>query len=192
MSFLIRFTFFLCLIATPLVFAQGSSDKQEKIKNATSAAPPSISDKAEVRDWPSEPHGKMEVLREGGNGWTCLPDIPDTDGDDPMCLDREWMAWANSWMKKEPYEADRMGFGYMLHGGAAESNTDPFAEGPTEDNEWIEEGVPHLMIVVPNDETLAELPTDPDNGGPWVMWKDTDYVHVMAPMPEYEPKQKQK
>ena len=25
------------------------------------------------------------------------------------------------------------------------------------------------------------LPTDPPNGGPWVMWKSTKYAHVMVP-----------
>jgi hypothetical protein len=29
---------------------------------------------------------------------------------------------------------------------------------------------------------LASLPTDPNNGGPWVMWKGTKYAHIMVPV----------
>ena len=45
---------------------------QDAIQSATIAAPPSISAEATVVDW------SFEVLREGSNGWTCLPDRPDT------------------------------------------------------------------------------------------------------------------
>ena len=31
---------------------------------------------------------------------------------------------------------------------------------------------------------LAGISTDPRSGGPWVMWADTPYAHVMVPMPE--------
>ena len=70
------------------------------------------------------------------------------------------------------------------------SNTDPSAEGPTADNEWQETDVPHLMILVPDEKVLEGLPTDPNNGGPWVMWRNTPYVHLMAPMPKYTPMEK--
>jgi hypothetical protein len=39
------------------------------------------------------------------------------------------------------------------------------------------------MMLVPDPSKLSDMPTDPDNGGPWVMWKDTPYVHVMIPTP---------
>ena len=28
----------------------------------------------------------LEVIREGSNDWTCLPDRPDTPGNDPWCV----------------------------------------------------------------------------------------------------------
>jgi hypothetical protein len=34
---------------------------------------------------------------------------------------------------------------------------------------------------------LQGLPVTPDSGGPWVMWRDTPYVHVMVPMPLFTP-----
>lgn len=163
-----------------------ASDTSDKIKNATSAAPPSISASATILDWPAKEGGEMTVLREGTNGWTCMPDMPGKPGT-PMCLDDQWMEWVDAWVNKREPDITTVGFGYMLQDPErGESNTDPFATEPTSDNEWIEDGVPHLMIVVPDEKALSGLPHHPDNGGPWVMWRDTPYVHIMAPMPEYD------
>ena len=182
--------FLLCsalLLAAPVAHAQSGMSEDAKIQSATSAAPPSIADQATIRDWPAEQGGEMPLLRAGSTGWTCLPDMPDSPGNDPMCLDDPWLEWADAWMNKREPNITQMGFGYMLQGGTPESNTDPYAEGPAPDNEWMTEGVPHLMILVPDEEMLAGLPTDPNNGGPWVMWRNTPYVHIMAPMPKYTP-----
>jgi hypothetical protein len=35
---------------------------------------------------------------------------------------------------------------------------------------------------VPDLASLAGTPTDPANGGPYVMYAGTPYAHVMAPM----------
>jgi hypothetical protein len=75
----------------------------------------------------------------------------------------------------------RVGFSYMLQGGTDASNTDPYATEPTTGSDWITVG-PHVMIVMPDTAMLAGLPTDPSNGGPWVMWKGTPYAHVMFPV----------
>ena len=178
----------LSLLLISNAFAQGKSDMAKdkaKIKSAVSSAISSVSDDATIMDWP-DAEGNMATIREGSNGWTCFPDNPATPGNDPMCLDGPWMSWASGWMGKTDFTIDKMGFGYMLQGGTPESNLDPYAEGPTDDNEWMTDAVPHLMIIVPNSESLAGLPTKP-NGGPWVMWKDTPYVHIMVPMPKHHP-----
>lgn len=160
-------------------------DKQAIMASALSAAPMSISKHATVMNWPEKEGGELVMVRKGTNGYTCLPDMPQTKGTDPMCLDEPWMQWVDAWMNKQEVSIDRIGFGYMLQGGSAESNTDPYATEPTKDNEWMEKGVPHLMIVVPNPEMLTGLPTTSEEGGPWVMWRDTPYVHIMAPMPKH-------
>ena len=49
----------------------------DPIQNAMSAGPSSISSDAAILDW------DLNVIREGANGWTCLPDRPDTPGNDP-------------------------------------------------------------------------------------------------------------
>lgn len=177
-----------CLLFSVTAFAQmDDAAKQAKIKSAMSSAPSSIAAEATVIDWPAEPDGEMTTLREGTSGWTCLPDMPATPGNDPMCLDAPWLQWADAWMNKTDVTITQMGFGYMLRGGSPESNTDPYAEGPTDDNEWMEKGVPHLMILVPDEKMLEGLPTTPSSGGPWVMWRNTPYVHIMAPMPPHKP-----
>lgn len=179
--------FLICLSVLICTAQAQKMDKQAKIQSAMSAAPYSISKNATIKDWPSAEGEEMTVLREGNNQFTCLPDMPDTPGNDPMCLDDPWLKWADAWMNKKDLTIDKMGFGYMLQGGTAESNTDPYAEGPEPGNEWMPEGVPHLMIVVPNNSMLSGLPQDPDQGGPWVMWRNTPYVHIMVPMPKYNP-----
>jgi hypothetical protein len=38
-----------------------------------------------------------------------------------------------------------------------------------------------MMVITPDTAQLDSLPTDPWNGGPWVMWKGTKYAHIMMP-----------
>jgi len=179
--------FLLCLSVTFGVAEAQETDTQAKIASAMSAAPASIAENATIKDWPSSEGEEMPTLKEGSNQFTCLPDIPDTPGNDPMCLDGPWLKWADAWMNKKELSIDKMGFGYMLQGGTPESNTDPYAEGPEEGNEWLDDPVPHLMIIVPNNSMLSGLPVTSEGGGPWVMWRDTPYVHIMVPMPKYNP-----
>lgn len=149
-------------------------DRDAVIASALTAAPPGVAAAAAVMDW----EGKE--LRAGSNGWTCLPDVPDTPGEDPMCLDGPWMEWAHAWQTKGPVTITRVGLAYMLAGGTDASNTDPWATEPAAGEQWVHSG-PHVMIIVPDVAQLEGIPTDPDNGGPWVMWKGTPYAHIMMP-----------
>ncbi len=167
----------VALTVPGLAFAQGSSYTKhpDKVASAMSAAPASIANGATVSDWDGT------VLRKGTNAWTCMPDNPESSGNDPMCLDAPWLNWAHAWMNKQKPEYTTMGFGYMLAGSSPESNVEPYATGPTPTNQWISESIPHIMIIVPDHQVLEGLTTDPHNGGPWVMWKGTPYVHIMVP-----------
>ncbi|MEA1081147.1 hypothetical protein [Marinobacter qingdaonensis] len=161
-----------------LVIAAGhavSDEHSELIADALSAAPISMRDKATVMDW------NNNILQEGDGSYVCYPTPPTLQGTAPMCLDGPWQQWANAWINKQPHTPSDLGIAYMLAGDAGASNVDPYAEGKTDDNEWVEEG-PHLMIIVPNSDLLNSLPTDPQNGGPYVMWKGTDYAHIMVPV----------
>ncbi len=155
--------------------ADGPSN-EALIAEALSAAPASLAANATVADW------EGNVLREGSGAYTCLPTPSGLEaGSTPMCMDGPWMAWANAWGNKTDLSIDRIGISYMLAGDGGVSNIDPFATAPTEDNEWTVGG-PHMMIITPDPALLDDLPTDPDNGGPFVMWKDTPYAHVMIPV----------
>ncbi|MGH7476974.1 MAG: hypothetical protein ACRELD_11835 [Longimicrobiales bacterium] len=156
---------------------------ESKIENATAAAPASISDDATVMDWPATEGGEPTELRAGTNGWTCMPDNPAIAGNDAMCLDGPWLAWGQAYMSKTEPSVEGLGISYMLTSSAEGSNTDPFATAETADNEWHKNG-PHIMLLVPDASLLEGLPTDAHNGGPYVMWKGTPYVHVMVPTTE--------
>jgi hypothetical protein len=151
-----------------------ASVESDAIEDALSAAWPGMAENATVVDW------EGNVLREGSNGYTCFPTPPTLVGTAPMCMDSEWMEWADAWSNKKDYAADALGISYMLAGDGGASNVDPYAEGPTDDNEWIREGA-HLMILAPA-AMLEAYPTDPENGGPYVMWKGTPYAHLMVPI----------
>jgi hypothetical protein len=164
----------LCATILVVPLSVSADDEADKVSDALSAGWPGMGANATVMDW----EGNM--LKEGSNGYTCLPTPPMLSGTAPMCMDSEWMIWANAWQNKEDYAAKSLGISYMLSGDEGASNVDPYAEGPTEDNEWIVEG-PHLMIVAPA-EMLESFPTDPESGGPYVMWKGTPYAHLMVPI----------
>ena len=70
----------------------------------------------------------------------------------------------------------------MLQGdlGAGVSNSDPYHPDPKNAEDYADMGA-HLMIIVP-EELLKGLSDDPSSGGPYVMWKDTPYRHIMVPI----------
>jgi hypothetical protein len=176
---MLRRTTLLTILGLFLPAIAGSLDAQtgeDPVANALSAAPPAIAANATVVD------ADGNVLRAGSNGYTCFPDDPAMDGNSPMCLDETWLAWAQAWMNREPPPpVPHVAFAYMLRGDSPVSNTDPYATGPTPDNEWIPAGGPHIMILVPDAASLEGITDDPTEASPYVMWKDTPYVHLMVP-----------
>lgn len=157
----------------------------QMIVNAMSAAPAEISKSATIMAWPDVPTAQPKQLRAGTNGWVCYPNTPLEFGgaavNDPMCLDKEWQGWAQAWMTKAPPSVASTGIAYMLKGDKGASNTDPFATGPAAGNDWVV-SPPHIMVLLPDTKGLDAYPTDPKNGGPWVMWKGTPYAHLMVPV----------
>ena len=150
----------------------------DMIKSAMSAAPEAVSSMATIVAMDDKM--QMRTLREGTNGWTCMPDGP-SPGVDPMCLDKLGTAWAMAWMARKDPPKDKMGFGYMLMGGSDASNTDPFAMQPHPGDRWIDTG-PHVMVL--NGANKFEgYPTTPENPkAPYVMYPNTPYAHLMMPV----------
>ena len=146
-----------------------------RIARAMSAAPPSISAEATIMD------NDGTVLREGSNGWTCLPNT--FPGDQaPLCNDPLWMEMMTAMGNQAPFETDSVGISYMLQGdiGAGVSNSNPFHHDHANAEDYTETG-PHLMIIVPK-ALLEGVTDDPSQGGPYVMWGDTPYAHIMVPV----------
>ena len=152
----------------------------DPVSSAESAAPAAIAHNASVVT--VGPGGAMNVVRKGSNGWTCMPDAPDTPGPDPMCFDPNAAKWVDAWVHHQPVPAGAVGVMYMLEGGTDASNVDPYASKPTGQNDWVNTG-PHLMIVG-SKEILTGYPSGakPDTSAPYVMWAGTPYAHLMVPV----------
>jgi hypothetical protein len=159
----------------------GAITKAQKIANAMTAAPSSISAKATILDWPAKDGEAPEVLRKGTNGWSCFPDSPETKGNDPVCADSAWLNLFEAYLTHKTPAVPYVSVAYMIApGGSWLSNTEPYAMTETADHKFAYHP-PHLMIAVPDSKSLAGLPTDPSNGGPYVMWANTPYAHIMVP-----------
>ena len=142
------------------------------IKHAMKAGPTDISKDATIVTMGDDM--KMRQLKAGTNGWVCMAKP------EAMCMDKEWQGWAEAWMAKKDPQVKGVGIAYMLRGDQGASNTDPFATAATADNHWIVSPA-HIMVLSPDTKLLDSLPTDPNTGGPWVMWKGTKYAHIMVP-----------
>lgn len=170
---------FATVFTTVFSFAVTAADDESadsKIARAMSAAPPGISAEATIMDVDGT------VLREGLNGWTCLPGIGLIPGDrHPMCNDATWMKWMQAASEGTPFSTEVIGYSYMLMGDAMVNNDDPGATDTHDGGVWVQEG-PHLMLLMPSDSLLQGMNHDPAAGGPYVMWGDTPLKHVMVPL----------
>jgi hypothetical protein len=68
---------------------------EQIIASAESAAPAAVAKAAAVVAFDAQMN--MRTLREGTNGFTCMPDALETPGPDPMCLDKGGWAWLEAW-----------------------------------------------------------------------------------------------
>jgi hypothetical protein len=147
----------------------------DKINRAMSAAPLDVSAQATIMDVDGT------ILRQGSNGWVCLPGVGLIPGDKhPMCNDAVWMKWMAAVGSGTEFKTDVVGVSYMLQGDAMVNNDDPMATDPNDGGVWVQDG-PHIMMLFPNMDMLADLPRDPFVGGPYVMWGETPLAHVMVP-----------
>jgi hypothetical protein len=163
----------MLLTAAGNLYAESDLDRQ--IAHARAAAPAAIGAGATIVV-------NGEVVAEGSNGWTCMPDTMPGDGA-AICVDALWGEMMAAVGAKAPFKATGLGISYMLLGeppGSGVSNSTPYHEDPVHAHDYVETG-PHLMVIVPK-EMLEGITTDPSSGGPYVMWKDTDYAHIMIPV----------
>ena len=185
----IYFTFLIapfCLLADDHK-AQGNSIDWE-IEAYTTSAPDFIGNFATVIS------ASGEVLREGINGWTCLPFIAmpkmgfkTKNEAAPACADQNAMAWANAYLSQTEPKLENDGWIWMLHGDTGVDNFRPYSEGDeknTDPKDWIYSGA-HLMLMPKDPNSLGSQTTDFTIGAPYVMMKGTPYVHLMIPVEGY-------
>jgi hypothetical protein len=156
-----------------------SATSSDPIASARSAAPAAVSKDASVVTMDAK--GMLKTVRKGTNGWTCMPDNPESPGPDPMCVDQGGWAWIQAWAAHKTPPAGTMGFGYMLMGAADADNDDPYAMKPPAGKSWVKTG-PHVMIFNVG-SSFAGYPKTADNTkAPYVMFPDTPYAHLMIPV----------
>ena len=167
------------------VFGEGGARRdvvRHTVESAESAGPSSLSKNATIIDW------NKNVLRKGTNGWTCLPDNPNTPGTDSWCMNEPWLSFRDALTNQKKPTYTQVGIAYMLQGDTPVSNTDPYAKAPSPGDDWVEGLGAHLMVLVPDVKTLEDVSTNSKNGGPWIMWPDTPYAHLMLPIDSYPSK----
>jgi len=150
-------------------------DDKELMTKLKEAAPAHILEHATVMNMGAD--GKMKVIQQGNNGWTCMD-----PGGAPMCADKAAMEWVEAWQSKGS-APQKLGFIYMLNGDNGASNTDPYATKETPDNNWVKTGS-HVMIVGAEAKGMMQTyPRDAkaDPNKPYVMWPGTPYEHLMLP-----------
>jgi hypothetical protein len=144
---------------------------QMKIARAMSAGPAEVAKSARIVD--TDGHGTI-VLREGSNGFTCMPGNPKLIGDPPMCADAASMQWAADFKARKPKPTNTVpGITYMLAGATQRSDTNPFdTTSPA-----IQVG-PHWMIMWPFDPKGTGLPATHKQTGAYIMWAGSPYAHL--------------
>jgi len=153
---------------------------EQIIASAESAAPPSVAKHAKIIAFDADMN--QRTVREGTNGFTCMPNDPHTPGADPMCADKGGMEWIEAWASHTDPPKGVIGFAYMLAGGSDADNMDPYASGPPAGQEWTAVP-PHIMIFNVGD-MVNNYPTgkQPDITAPYVMYPGTPYAHIMVPV----------
>src|SRR4051812_22716608 len=101
---------------------------EDMVKSAMAAAPEAVAAGATIVAVGAD--GKMRTLRQGSNGFTCLPDNPNSPGPDPMCGDANAMEWAAAWIGKKEPPAGKVGVMYMLAGGTGAGKNAPYSTRP--------------------------------------------------------------
>ena len=151
--------------------AQAGDTTQEKIARAMTAGPDNVSTSAQIID--TDAHGKMTVLREGSNGFTCMPGNPKVVGEPPMCVDAASMQWFADAKAHKPKPTNTVpGITYMLAGASQRSDSDP-----NDTTSMPIDVGPHWMIMWPFDPKTSGLPTTHKPTGAYIMWAGSPYAH---------------
>jgi hypothetical protein len=145
---------------------------QVKIARAMSAGPTEVAKAARIVD--TDAQGNTVVLREGSNGFACMPGNPKVIGEPPMCVDAASSQWFADAKAHKPRPTNTVpGITYMLAGATQRSDSDP--------NDKTSPAItvgPHWMIMWPFDPKTTGLPTTHKSTGAYIMWAGSPYAHL--------------
>ena len=155
---------------TTLIDTRDTTEAQ--IARAMSAGPPAIARFAKIVA--KDADGRTIVLREGSNGFTCMPGNPDVIGQPAMCADGPSMQWFADFAAHKPRPTNTVpGITYMLAGATQRSDSDPH-----DDTSPAITVPPHWMIMWPFNAKATGLPTTHRDTGAYIMWSGTPYAHM--------------
>ncbi|MDE3188226.1 MAG: hypothetical protein KGM96_12005 [Acidobacteriota bacterium] len=127
----------------------------------------------------------MIELRQGNNGWTCLPRDEGTPLGQPLCLDKNGLQWYVAAMSGHAPDPNLAGYSYMLKGGSVWSNLDPSATKMQPGQKHFVLVPPHIMILNARIAKESGFPSgmaDPNTHKPFVMFGDTPFAVLIIPV----------
>lgn len=150
-----------------------------KTAQALTAGPDWLGGLATIAQWPPLDTGQFIVLRAGAGGWTCFPDLPTTPGNDPLCVDDEFLRWVTAWKGHAAAPSlQAMAIAYAFKGMQVASEKEPLKASPDSGKPWVRVP-PSVLIATPN--AAAVRATRPASG-PWVLWAGTPWALTVVPV----------
>ena len=119
-SIIVKTVLTLALLTAGIGIAVAGDDVDKLVAHARAAAPAAIGAGATVVI-------DGEVVVEGNNGWTCMPEVMAGDGA-AVCIDAVWGEMMAAIGAKAAFTTPGLGISYMLLGdppGGGVSNSDP-------------------------------------------------------------------
>jgi hypothetical protein len=152
--------------------------ESEQIRLAMSAAPEPIARNATVMT--IDQNDRLVTVKEGTNEFTCLSDLPGSPKADPICMDPHAKEFIDAMLKKAPKPTNKEpGIAYMANGGQ-HWEKDGRVLMEKEPGAKLVDEPPHWMVFWPFDPQTTGLPTEPNQGGVYIMFAGTPYAHLMV------------
>jgi hypothetical protein len=139
---------------------------QAQMARAIAAGPPTVTGAARIVGTDSQ--GKLIVLREGNNGFTCQPGNPNVVGRPASCSNEAARLWSADLAAGKPKPTNTVaGFVYMLAGTTERSASGSTVTGG---RQW--------MIIWPFDPKATGLSATKKDTGAYILWAGTPYAHL--------------
>ena len=152
--------------------------KEALIKLALSAAPARISKDAAVM-LPDD-SGKLVEVKQGTNGFTCIPTVNNRPEPDPMCFDAAVGQWVDALVNKKDKPGNTVpGISYMARGGYHWEKDGKILMEEVPGATLVKEP-PHWMLMWPFDSKEARLPVLPNPSGVYIMFDGSPFAHLMV------------